>query len=108
MGLLFKKKPAEWVRVAALSDFSVSLQLKHEGREYALFKTEEGIFCTQHSCSHEFSPLCEGIVEGCEVYCEKHGSRFDLRTGKVLNLPATADLVTFPVRIEGPDIYIQV
>ena len=108
MGLLGKKRPVEWVRVASTADFAISLQVKYNGQEYALFKTSEGIFCTQSSCSHEYSPLCEGMVDGCEIYCEKHGSRFDLRTGQVINLPATENLQTYPVKLENSDIYILV
>jgi len=108
MGLLSKKRAPEWVRVAAESDFAHTLQVRYDNRDFALFKTEAGIFCSQPSCSHEYSPLVEGIIEGTAVHCEKHGSRFDLQSGRVLDLPASTDLVMYPVRIENGEIWIKV
>jgi nitrite reductase/ring-hydroxylating ferredoxin subunit len=109
MGLLSKKGAAEWVRVAAEAELPAtgdSLGVSHNGREYVLFRLEEGIFCTQGSCSHEYSPLCDGLVEGCEVYCEKHGSRFDIKTGAVLSPPADREIQTYPVRVDAQGIWI--
>jgi 3-phenylpropionate/trans-cinnamate dioxygenase ferredoxin subunit len=65
MGLLAKKQAADWVKVAIMADFpeiGFSREVKHNAKEYALFRLEEGIFCTQGSCSHELSPLCDGMV----------------------------------------------
>jgi nitrite reductase/ring-hydroxylating ferredoxin subunit len=108
MGLLGKKKKPEWVRVASVEDFAHSHEVKVGKREYALYKVEDGIYCTQNSCSHEYSPLSEGIIMGDEVFCEKHGSRFNIKSGKVVNLPATEDIKTFEVKVEGSDIFIFV
>ena len=108
MGLLSKKKAPEWVRVASESDFSVNFQVKVGKNEYALFKLPDGIFCTENSCSHEYSPLSKGIVMDGEVFCEKHGSRFDIRSGNVINLPATEPVKTFPVKVENGEIFIFV
>jgi nitrite reductase/ring-hydroxylating ferredoxin subunit len=38
--------------------------------------------------SHEDGPLEEGILDGYEVECPWHGSRFDVRTGEVRSFPA--------------------
>ncbi|KGE70712.1 non-heme iron oxygenase ferredoxin subunit [Spirochaeta lutea] len=108
MGLLGKKKKPEWVRVASVDDFHRSTMVKVGKHEYALYKLDDGFFCTQNSCSHEYSPLSEGIVMGDEVFCEKHGSRFNIKSGRVVNLPATEDIKTFDVKLEGSDIFIFV
>lgn len=108
MGLLGKKGPPEWVDVAGADDFAVSLAVKAKGQELALFRTDEGLFCTQASCSHEYSPLCDGVVEGHEVYCSKHGSRFDLRDGAALDLPATEPLRRYPVKVEAGRVLVQI
>jgi 3-phenylpropionate/trans-cinnamate dioxygenase ferredoxin subunit len=108
MGLLSKKKPPEWVAVAQESDFSVNHQVTVGKNEYALFKLDDGIYCTQNSCSHEYSPLSKGLVMDGEVFCEKHGSRFDIRSGKVINLPATEPVKTFPVKVQDGTVYIFV
>ena len=54
--------------------------------------------------------LIEGEVdqETCTVECPRHGSVFDLRTGKPLNLPAYVPIDTFPVSVEGGVIRLEV
>lgn len=107
MGLLGRKtrEPA-WHDAAPAEGWGDVTCVKLGGEEYALFRLEDGIFCTRNSCSHEYSPLCEGEVAGGEVYCCKHGSRFDIRTGRVMSPPASTDVQTFPVEIRGDRIWI--
>lgn len=52
-------------------------------------------------CSHADVALSEGEVDDCSIECWLHGSRFDLRTGAALSLPATAPVPVFDVRVEG-------
>jgi 3-phenylpropionate/trans-cinnamate dioxygenase ferredoxin subunit len=47
-------------------------------------------------------------VEGCEIECWLHGSRFDLRTGKPTSLPATEPVPIYPVKVEGGDVLVDV
>ena len=108
MGLLSRKAPPQWVSVARVDDFTVSHKVVVGKKEYALYKLDDGVYCTQESCSHEYSPLSKGIVMDGEVYCEKHGSRFDIRSGKVINLPATEPIKTFPAKVEDGNISIFV
>jgi nitrite reductase/ring-hydroxylating ferredoxin subunit len=46
-------------------------------------------------------------MDGC-VYCPKHGSRFDIKTGNVKDFPATRPVKTYPVRVEGDEIWIEI
>jgi 3-phenylpropionate/trans-cinnamate dioxygenase ferredoxin subunit len=57
-------------------------------------------------CSHDDGPVGEGVLEGFEIICPRHGARFDVRTGKVLALPAFVDIPAYPVRIEAGQIEI--
>lgn len=57
-------------------------------------------------CSHDDGPVGEGTIEGFEIICPRHGARFDIRTGKVLGLPAFVDISAFPVRLVGDQIEI--
>jgi 3-phenylpropionate/trans-cinnamate dioxygenase ferredoxin subunit len=68
------------------------------------------IFAIEDRCSHDDGPLAEGEVdiESCTVECPRHGSRFDLRTGKPQTLPAYAPVDTFPVIIEDDTIKLEV
>ena len=52
-------------------------------------------------CSHADVALSEGEVDDCSIECWLHGSRFDLRTGEALSLPATAPVPVFDVVVDG-------
>ena len=100
---------AKWVRACNTDDFSTSFLFTHKRHEYAIFRLDDGLYCTDNVCSHEYSPLAEGMVVDGDVYCPKHGSRFDIRTGDVKDLPATRAVRTFPVRVEEDgEVYVQV
>lgn len=60
----------------------------------------------QEFCTHRFGPLSEGKIDGCEIMCPWHRSRFDLRTGKVTAGPAKEDLRTFHVEARDGKIWI--
>ena len=98
----------KWIKVCNVGDFQHTFYFKHRRTEIALFKIEDGIYATDNSCSHEYSPLCEGIVMDGKVYCPKHGSRFDIKTGAVIDLPATAPIKTYAVKIEDEEIFVRI
>jgi 3-phenylpropionate/trans-cinnamate dioxygenase ferredoxin subunit len=60
------------------------------------------LLAIEDRCSHDDGPLCEGDwePEECRVICPRHGSSFDLRTGRPLSLPAFEPVPTFPVRVD--------
>ena len=57
------------------------------------------VYAVHDECTHAAVPLSEGDVDGATIECWMHGSRFDLRTGVALNLPATTPVRTYPVRV---------
>lgn len=59
-------------------------------------------------CSHDDGPVGEGNVEGYEIICPRHGARFDIRTGKVLALPAFVDIPAYPIRLVDGQIEIGI
>ena len=63
---------------------------------------------TQDTCSHEDASLSTGSLHGDLVKCPLHGSRFNLRTGQVLDEPAEENLQTYPVRIDGERISVGI
>ena len=95
-----------WVMAAAEEELVTTLSVNVEGHPVALFRTEEGIYALDDICSHEYSLLSEGEIWAGEVYCQKHGSRFNLRTGAVTGLPATQAVRTWPVKVEAGKIWI--
>ncbi len=68
------------------------------------------LLAVEDRCTHDNGLLFEGTIdfERCTVECPRHGSLFDLRTGKPLNLPAYVPVDTFPVVVEGDMIRVEV
>ena len=97
---------ASWKKVASAADLVSTKSVSVNGEPVALFRTEEGIFALDDICSHEYSLLSEGDVWAGEVYCQKHGSRFNLRTGAVTGLPATKPVRTWDVKVEDGEIWV--
>jgi len=96
----------DWVRVAAEADLVSAITVSVDGAPVAVFRTEDGVFALDDICSHEYSRLSEGDVWGGEVYCQKHGSRFSLRTGAVTGLPATQPVRPWDVKVEAGEIWV--
>lgn len=59
-------------------------------------------------CTHQQCSLAEGELESTTVTCPCHGSQFDVVTGAVLNPPAVEPVKTYPLRVEGDQIEVQV
>ena len=98
---------AEWIKVTEESSFTGSCSVNCNGRPVALFKLEDGIYAIDDTCSHEYAKLSEGEVVDDEVFCPKHGSRFNIKNGAVLGLPALKPVKSYPVRVENGEVYIQ-
>ena len=98
-----------YVRACALSEVpdGGALAVLLGSREVAVVNTAEGVFAISDVCSHAEVPLSEGDVEGSTIECYMHGSRFDLRTGFTLELPATQPVPVYPVRVDGADVLID-
>ncbi|WP_327722757.1 non-heme iron oxygenase ferredoxin subunit [Streptomyces sp. NBC_00490] len=86
----------------------VARRFEVEGVPVSLVLTGDEVFAIHDVCSHSAVSLSEGEVDGCTVECWLHGSRFDLRTGKPLDPPATRPVPVYPVRIEGGCVYVDV
>ncbi|MFO7244167.1 MAG: non-heme iron oxygenase ferredoxin subunit [Actinomycetes bacterium] len=75
----------------------------------AIVRTDDGEFyAIDDLCTHGEVSLSEGEVSGCFVECWAHGSRFDVRTGEPEDLPAIFPVKTYPVRIDGERVLVDV
>lgn len=99
---------AQWREVCAESAFRSSYKFVHRRKAIALFRLEDGIYALDNVCSHEYSELSEGMVIDGQVYCPKHGSRFDVRSGAVRDLPATRPVKTYAVKVEDGVVFVKV
>jgi 3-phenylpropionate/trans-cinnamate dioxygenase ferredoxin component len=78
------------------------------GKQIAVFNIDGEFFAIDNICTHEEASLAEGHVSGHEVTCPLHGAKFDVRTGEVLGPPAYDDVTSYPVRVTGADVEVDV
>ncbi len=99
-----------FVRVCATTEVRPgnALAVSVDDVPVAVVRDGEDWYAVYDECSHAAIPLSEGDVEGAQIECWLHGSRFDLRTGKPTNLPATEPVAIYPVRVEGDDVLVDV
>lgn len=99
---------SEWHRVARASDILADAPraVRVGNRLIALFRIDGRIYATDNICSHEFAELADGTLDGEYIECPLHQARFHVPTGKASSPPATEDIRTFPVRLEGDEVLI--
>lgn len=79
-----------------------------DGTHLLLARIGGQVYAVSGTCTHEEADLGLGVVLEEKVVCPLHLSQFDLRTGAVLNPPATIPLKTFNVKIEEGAILVEV
>ena len=81
-----------------------------EDLEIGVFNCAGMVYAIEDRCSHDDGPLVEGELDeqACTIECPRHGSLFDLRTGKPRTLPAYVPVETYEVLIEDETIKLEV
>ncbi|HEY2924185.1 MAG TPA: non-heme iron oxygenase ferredoxin subunit [Candidatus Eisenbacteria bacterium] len=97
-----------YVRVGKASDVPVGRAevFDVEDRKIAVFRLEDGFYAIEDLCTHDGGPLAEGEIEEDQVICPRHGARFDIKTGTALTLPAVTPVESYPVRVDGNELFI--
>lgn len=78
------------------------------GRRLALCNVDGTVYAIDDECTHDYGPLDQGRLDGREIECPRHGARFDVVTGRALCLPAVRPVGTYPVTMEGDEIFVEV
>jgi len=99
-----------FVTVARLAEIPVG-EIKFvevDGMPIALCNVDGQLYAVGNVCTHDKGPLSGGMLDGYAIECPRHGARFDVRTGKVLCLPAAVPIPTYPVHVDGEEINVKV
>ena len=101
---------SKMVKVAQTSDLSpgTGKVVEADGHTIALFNVEGKFFAIGNTCTHQGGPLGEGTLTGDTVECPWHGAHFNVKTGAVTHPPASAAVPSFPVKVEGNDVLVEV
>ena len=100
---------SEFVRACRVADVAPESAIPVEigGTELAIVHSDGQFYAIADECSHASIPLSEGDVGDGEIECYLHGSRFDLRTGEPIGLPATEPVPIYRCVVEGDDVLGQ-
>jgi 3-phenylpropionate/trans-cinnamate dioxygenase ferredoxin component len=101
------------IDVAPVDEFppgSVKLVTVGPGVYVGVYNCDGSLYAIEDRCSHDDGPLCEGDWDEdlCRVVCPRHGSAFDLATGRPLSLPAFEPVATYPVEVEDGVVRVRV
>ncbi|MCE3274514.1 MAG: putative dioxygenase [Propionibacteriaceae bacterium] len=94
--------------VAPESAIPVEVPRNGSRLELAIVHSNGAFYAIADECSHASIPLSEGDVGDDEIECYLHGSRFDLRTGEPIGLPATEPVPIYRCLVEGNDVLVDV
>ncbi len=97
-------------RICALSELvqDEARRFDVEGVPMAVVLDSQGeVHAIGDTCTHGDISLSEGFVDDDALECWAHGSRFSLRTGHPLNLPAYEPVPVYVVQIDGDDVLVD-
>lgn len=99
----------DYVKVAEEKEIQPSTMKAVEvnGEKICLANIEGKYYAIGNVCTHLGGPLAQGKLEGYEVQCPWHGSRFDIRTGNVVRPPALRSEPAYEIKVEDDNILVK-
>jgi naphthalene 1,2-dioxygenase system ferredoxin subunit len=99
-----------WIDIVSKADVPEDdvMGVDIDAKSIALYQVDGEIFATDNICTHGNARLCDGFLEGHEIECPLHQGKFDIRSGKAMCAPLTEDIRTYPVKIEGDRVFIEI
>ena len=100
----------EYVEIAPASELPPGERLFVEiaDKPIVIFNIAGQFFSIADVCSHDDGPVGEGDLEGYNITCPRHGAEFDVRTGKVMQMPAVIDIPAYPVKVVDGMIHLGI
>ncbi len=99
--VILDESKVDFLEIAPVSELPQGERLfvEIEGKPIVIFNIGGQFFSIADVCSHDDGPVGEGRLEGFNITCPRHGAQFDIRTGKVVQMPAVVDIPAYPVRV---------
>jgi len=101
---------AQYIKVASKSEIEPGCGkcIEAEGKKIAVFNVDGEFRAIDDTCTHADASLSEGAIVDGEVECPWHGACFNLETGEATTPPAIEPVSTYPVRVTGDDVKVEV
>ena len=91
------------------------MKIKAEGKELLLANIDGTYYAIDNKCPHMGGSLADGNLENDHIVCPRHGSAFDVKTGKAVHGGKLAfikfkvdDTVSYPIKVENDSILIGI
>ena len=100
----------EYVEIAPASELPSGERLFVDiaDKTIVIFNIAGQFFAILDVCSHDDGPVGEGDLEEYNITCPRHGAQFDVRTGKVTQMPAVVDIPAYPVKVLDGMIHVGI
>ena len=100
---------SKWIDIGSADQVSetVSLAAEIDGGPVVVVRCGTELYAVEDRCTHDGESLSGAQVEGCQIICPRHGSRFCLRTGEALTPPAYEPLRTYRAREENGRVLVE-
>lgn len=98
-----------WISVCNVDDVNEDQPkaIEINDKKIGVFLLEDHFYAIENVCPHAYALLTEGFIEDQSVECPLHEAIFDIPSGELKSGPGCRNLCTYPVRIEGQDVQIQ-
>lgn len=98
----------QWLEIGRVDSFpDGGSRVDVAGHRLAVFRIGGDFYVIGDRCSHQEASLAEGDLFDYEVECPRHGSEFDIRTGRPGSLPATRPVPSYRVRLEDGMVLVR-
>jgi len=99
----------QFVPVAKVGDVSPGgmIRIAVDGDRRLLAHVDGHFYAMSDVCGHRNAPLSRGRLDGHIVECPLHFAQFDVRTGKLIDGPISADVAVYEVRVEGDTVLVK-
>jgi nitrite reductase/ring-hydroxylating ferredoxin subunit len=101
--------PDDFTAVAQLADLPPGkmVRVALDGVPVMLANVDGAVHALRDVCGHRNAPLSRGVLDGCQVECPLHFALFDVRDGRFIDGPLSADVPTYKVKVEGGTIFVS-
>ena len=99
----------DFVKIAESKDIEPSSMKAVDvaGEKVCIINIEGNYYAIGNVCTHMGGPLNEGTLEGFEVECPWHGSKFDVRSGQPTKPPARQPVSSYEVKVQDNNILVR-
>lgn len=100
----------DFVEIAPASELPNGERLFVElgDKPVVIFNIAGQYFAIGDICTHDDGPLGDGVLEGDNIVCPRHGAEFDIKTGRAMAMPAVIDIPAYPVQIRDGTIFVGI